>query len=185
MSRTDLKWAIRDDAYVYRDKPFKLKNGTQTHHYLDCRRMLLRPEDLRRAAKVVAGVIHANWEVKCVAGVLTGAAPLVAALSLLEGWPGIWVREARKKHGTQTRVEMASRLSHHDLAKTVLIDDVSTSGRTLMDAVSILRENGCCIVGCVTLVDRGFGSREHLEEMDVPYCSVFTMDDIQFLPETD
>jgi len=184
-SRNELKWAIRDDAYMYRDEPFTLKNGAQTRHYVDCRRMLLVPQHLKAASCIVSSVIYANWEARCVAGVLTGAAPLVAALGMAHGWPGIWIRGAVKDHGTKRRVEFASRLSEHDMHSVVLVDDVATSGRTLMDAVEQLRVHDCRVVGCVVLVDRGYGAKEHLAEIGVPYRYVFTMDDICMLHKND
>lgn len=177
-SRSELKWAIRDHAYMHRDEPFELRNGTQTRHYVDCRRMLLVPRLLHAATRIVSGVIYANWEARCVAGVLTGAAPLVSALGLLHAWPGIWVRGQAKPHGTKARVEFASRLTAQDKNNVVLVDDVATSGSTLLDAVAQLRLLDCRVVGCVVLVDRGFGAEKHLTDAGVPYKAVFTMEDI-------
>ena len=91
------------------------------------------------------------------------------------------VRKEPKGHGTKRWIEGA-RLGPG--VKTLLVDDVVTTGGSLLKALGIVEETGADIVAAVTLVDRGDLARAKLRERGIAYLPMATYEDLRIEPVT-
>jgi orotate phosphoribosyltransferase len=111
----------------------------------------------------------------CVGGLEMGAVPLIAPVAMRSldfgrRLPGFFVRKAVKDHGTRKRVDGT------DIAgKTVvMLEDVTTTGASAMDAVKVVEEAGAKVALVLSILDRGEGAAELYAEAGIPFKSLFT-----------
>jgi orotate phosphoribosyltransferase len=93
-----------------------------------------------------------------IAGVAVGAVPLAAALSLESGLPFLIVRKELKGHGTGNKIEGELRSGE----KVIIVEDVTTTGESVLKAVKVIREVNAFCDKVVVVVDRNEGARERL-----------------------
>jgi orotate phosphoribosyltransferase len=103
-----------------------------------------------------------------------GAVPLIAPVAMRSvefgrRLPGFFVRKAVKDHGTKKRVDGT------DIAgKTVVIlEDVTTTGASAMDAVKAVEEAGANVALVLSILDRGEGAAELYAKAGIPFKSLF------------
>ena len=89
------------------------------------------------------------------------------------------VRKAAKGRGTNKRVEGAEVGTG---VKVILVDDVVTTGASILDAYEVVRDLGATVTGAVTLLDRGEAARPKFEAVGVPYVAVLTYRDLGIEP---
>ncbi len=122
-----------------------------------------------------------NYDVNGVGGMTLGADPLVSGVtvvSYIEGrpLPGFIIRKKSKGHGTDQYLEGMANFSKGD--KVVLLEDVCTTGGTLITAAERVRNAGLDIVGVLAVLDREEGGRERLEEAGLELDSIFTRQEL-------
>ena len=116
-------------------------------------------------------------DVEYVGGLETGAIPIVGALCA-RSWPekpirGFFVRKENKGHGTDQRVDgLLERGS-----KVILVEDVTTTGGSVMQAVEQARQFACTIVKVVSVVDRLEGAADNFRAAGLKFESMFTWRD--------
>jgi len=84
------------------------------------------------------------------------------------------VRKEAKAHGLQRRIEgpdVAGR-------RVVAVEDTSTTGGSVLQAVEALREAGAEVVACAVVVDRATGAREAVEAAGLPYLFALSHTDL-------
>ncbi len=154
-----------------------LSSGRSSDYYLDCRRVTLDPEGARLCGRVLYSIYTSLGErVAAVGGPTLGADPLVvsfmlSALDQGERIPGFLVRKVAKEHGTRARIEGAAGVSAG--ARVLLLEDVLTTGGSLLRAAEAVREAGFNPVLALVLVDREEGGREALFEAGLPVRAVY------------
>jgi orotate phosphoribosyltransferase len=89
-------------------------------------------------------------------------------------WEGFFVRKEAKAHGLQKRIEGVLPKD----GPVVLVEDVVTSGESLLDAYRALLTAGVPVAGAIVLVDRLAGTREKFEALDLPFRSFCTVRDL-------
>lgn len=137
---------------------FPLNSGVRVDSYIDVMRTISEPEGYDLAGKAVAERIR-HLPFTALGGPESKAIALAcAALKQFDGESRrpklFFTRRFRKDHGTMNMIE--GNIYHRD--KVVLIEDVTTSGKTLLAAMGSLYDNGIDIVAVVPLVDRSDGS---------------------------
>jgi orotate phosphoribosyltransferase len=118
--------------------------------------------------------------VEAVGGLTMGADPIAYATSLIsfqKNTPikSFSVRKTPKGHGTGKRLEGDLRRGD----RVVVVEDVITSGGSVISAIQAAREEGLDIVQVIVLVDREEGGREAVEKLGVPLQVVFTLPELQ------
>ena len=118
-------------------------------------------------------------EAAAVGGVSVGADPLVSATSLMSCFSphpldGFYVRSEPKKHGTGRMIEGLKTIAPG--ARCVILEDVITSGGSVLKAVAHAREAGLVVARAIVLVDREEGGREAVER-EVPVTALFSRRD--------
>jgi len=164
--------------HSYRSGTFTLTSGKTSDFYIDCRRTVLIPEGGFYVGKCFLHLIAENFiEAQAIAGMTMGADPIITATSMVAlmdniNLPQIIIRKEAKGHGTGNYLEKAATVP--DRARTLLVDDVLTTGGTLIKSAVRLRSQGFEVDDIIVIVDREEGAREMLLEQGFNVYSVFT-----------
>lgn len=164
---------INDKAMTYGE--FQLASGVKSNYYVDMSKVLLDAEGLYLASLLVIDAVP-NWkEVEAIGGPATGAIPLVSSILTLfheSNVPmrGFFVRKESKTHGKKDLVE------GYLGQRVVLVEDVTTSGQSLLKAVEEVQDQDCTVMHVVSILDRGTGAKDLFP--DIPFTSILTIGDI-------
>ena len=151
---------------------FTLSSGRKSSVYIDARLLLGDSYTFGEALELLdRAAPQTGFE--AVLGVATAGIPWAAGLALRRGLPMGYVRPERKSHGTGRRVEGAP-----PRGRVILVDDVATTGRSLLQAASAAREEGYEPIAAVVLVDREEGASEALEKEGLELRRVATLSEI-------
>jgi orotate phosphoribosyltransferase len=158
---------------------FILSSGKESHFYLDGRIVTMLPEGAYLTALIILDMIKGAG-VTALGGPTLGADPIVgsvAAVSFLNKTPlkTFIVRKAVKAHGAGRQVEGPA-LSKGD--RVVLVDDVATSGKSLVEAKEALDSLGVIVDRAVVIVDRNEGAVENLARASCRLESIFMIADL-------
>jgi len=171
---------IANKGYSRREEPFQLSSGEWSQDYIDCRYAVEEGDDLRMVADAVIQLAESlGIEFDAVGGLTLGADSTAHAVALVARKRWFSVRKEAKKHGKQKMIEGAA-LTADD--RILLVDDVATTGDSIMKAVHALEEIGASIVLTVPIVDRGDLTRSQLEERGIRYEPVLTYRDLGIKP---
>ncbi len=158
------------DAEAVRFGEFELSHGGTSEYYVDKYRFETDPA----ALSLIADAFAARIDGETPAGVALGAVPLVVATALRLDRPYAVVRKSRKEYGTGNRVE-------GDLpagGRTVVIEDVVTTGTSAAEAVEALRAAGAEVDRVLAVVDREEGGRERLADAGVELDALLSATDL-------
>jgi len=152
---------------------FKLSSGRISDVYVDIRRLYSYPYELRIVVEEMSEVAR---ELGCdmVAGIETSGIPLASLIAFLLGKPMVYVRKSLKGHGTMRLVEGVV----EEGAKVLVVDDVATTGSSILRAVRVLRHLGVSVERALVVVDRGEGAAEALGKEGVELHSLVSLDEI-------
>ena len=155
---------------------FTLASGKTSPFFFDIRMVALDPEG---AALIATSILDrlAGADVDAIGGIELGAVPIVSAVTALS-WParpltGLIVRKATKERGTRKEVEGDVRKG----AKVVLVEDVTTTGGSVLQAARALRSQGCIADRVITVVDRLEGAAAGLAAQGLALESLYTRED--------
>lgn len=158
--------AYRHDA----GEGFLLASGRRSPHYVDCRGPLCVASFRAMVGQLVAlGVNRAGLYPDSVGGLETGAIPLACAVSAHLGARMFWVRKAEKGHGVAGSVVGA----HRDRDAVVVVDDVLTSGESVIRACSAVGARDAWV-----LVDRGEGGAERCASRGITVRGLVSLGDL-------
>lgn len=161
----------------YLEGDFTLTSGQKSDYYFDCKHTALHPEGSWLIGKFFLDMIRAKGGVQGVGGMTLGADPLVSAVtvvSYLEGCPlpGFIIRKQPKGHGTNQYLEGLNNFMPG--MNVCLLEDVITTGGTLLKAVERVREQGLNIVAIMGVLDREQGGRENISAAGFELQTIFT-----------
>lgn len=175
-----LKKIIREKSY--RKGTFTLTSGKTSDFYIDGKQTTLSAEGAYLCGKLFFEIISKQPDpIHAVGGMTLGADPLVTAASIvsyLEGSPipAFIVRKESKKHGTEQFIEGRSNLP--DGCTVALVEDVVTTGGTLVKVIERVEAQGYKVGLIITVVDRHEGGAEALAEKGYRLEAIFTKADI-------
>ncbi|HEY5209404.1 MAG TPA: orotate phosphoribosyltransferase [Stellaceae bacterium] len=173
--RERLRQVIREKSFST-GGDFKLASGAGSTFYFDMKKTLFDPEGAALVADVLFDAIRAD-AVDQVGGLEIGAVP-IATVVAMRSWPerpirAFFVRKEAKGHGTNKLIDG----QYRDGGKTILFEDVTTTGGSVMKAVNAVRGRGGKVTKIVTLVDRLEGARDNLAKEGIELAAIFTKDD--------
>jgi len=150
---------------------FVLTSGAVSDYYIDIKKASTHPVILKKIAQAMAE--HTKGY-DLLAGMELGAVPLVVALSLETNIPYVIIRKEKREHGTGKQIEGEDVKGKHVL----LVEDVTTSGGSIIKSITVLREQHAKIDTVLTVVDRESGGREKIEELNICFIPLVTVHDI-------
>ncbi|NGZ02043.1 MAG: orotate phosphoribosyltransferase [Nitrospira sp. WS238] len=164
-----------------RDKGFRLASGKLSPFYVDCRALMAHPEARRLVADLAYDAL-ADIEFDCLGGLELGAIPIAitisdfaCAASPQRLWRTFVVRKQPKDHGLGKLIEG----SIHRTDRALIVDDVLTSGGSLLKAVGVAREAGLRVDHALVIVDRlEQDGRARVEREQIRLISLLTIQDL-------
>lgn len=166
-----------DDLCVKRGH-FILASGRESNLYLDVRNASLHADTVGSLGVWLYAAL-VPYAPQAVGGPVAGAVPLVAAVLCEAGrrgepLPGFMVRKEAKDHGAGKQID--GHLA--DGWRVALVEDVVTSGGSVLRAIEAVRAAGAEVVAVAAVVDREEGGREALAAVGVPLVSLFTLREV-------
>jgi len=166
----------------YRQGTFTLTSGKTSDFYIDGKQTTLDAEGSYLCGRLLLELIkNAPERISSVGGMTLGADPLVTSVSVvshLEGSPipAFIVRKEAKGHGTGNYIEGKNNLEAG--SSVALVEDVVTTGGTLIKVIERVENEGFKVGLVVTVVDREEGGADVLAEAGYPLQSIFTRTDL-------
>jgi len=175
--RDELKGLIIKDAYV-REK-VALSSGKESDYYIDARRVTLNARGAYLCARMVLDAVG-DGPIDAIGGPTLGADPMIGAIAVLSLEAGrplntFIIRKAPKAHGKQKQIEGPELPKG---SRVVLIDDVATTGKALIQSIDVLTSAGIQIQKVICLVDRNEGAREAIAAKQRELISIFDISEI-------
>jgi len=154
---------------------FTLASGKQSTLYIDARLTTMSPEGLHLIGQLGLAMIHETWSADAIGGLTLGADPIAYAISYASARTNhplraFTVRKEAKTHGTGKLIEGPFQAGD----RTVIIEDVITTGGSALKAIAAVQLAGGLVVGVLALVDREEGGREAIEAVGIPVTSLVT-----------
>lgn len=154
----DMKIKIAQDllkikAVFFRpEEPFTWASGIKSPVYCDNRLTLTAPEVRNDVENGLVELIKTNFpEAEVLMGTSTAGIAHAAICGYLMGLPMGYVRSGSKDHGRQNRIE--GKLSSGD--KVVVVEDLISTGGSVIDVVEALRDAGAEVLGVVSIFTYG------------------------------
>ena len=161
---------------------FTLASGRESDLYLNLKPTMMDPRGARLCAEAFLVRVPAGTDY--VGGLEMGAVPVIAALAALSDLAGrpvrtFFVRKAAKDHGTREVVEGLAGGETLAGKRVLVVDDVATTGGSVLQAVEAARSVGAVVTDALVIVDRQEGGTEALAAAGVRLASVFVGDDFR------
>ncbi len=152
-----------------------LASGRESDFFIDCKQTALTAEGHALIGELMLEALSELPPCQAVGGVELGGCPLASAVALIShqrgrDLPALYVRKARKDHGTAKLVEGDK--SMQPGLPVALLEDVITTGGSSLKAVETLRAAGADVVGIVALVDREEGGADTIREAGLPLVTI-------------
>ena len=158
MTRTEINQTVARDllkiqAVFFRpEEPFTWASGIKSPVYCDNRLILTAPEVREEVEKALAQVIWEEYPaVEVLMGTATAGIAHAAIAAHLMGLPMGYVRSGAKDHGRQNQIE--GRLEKGQ--KVVVVEDLISTGGSVLEVVEVLRQAGAEVLGIVSLFTYG------------------------------
>ncbi|HEX15912.1 MAG TPA: orotate phosphoribosyltransferase [Deltaproteobacteria bacterium] len=166
----------------YEEREVILSSGRRSNFYIDGKQTTLDPEGAYLVGKLLyERIVRGGKGVEAVGGPTLGADPMVTAVALvsyLEGnpIPAFIIRKEPKGHGKGLWIEGDKALRPG--MKVALVEDVVTTGGSLLRAIKVAQEHGLEVVQVLALVDREEGGRENLKAAGYDLEALFTRSEL-------
>lgn len=157
---------------------FKLASGQSSGFYFDMKPTVMDPDGARLTAELILEAV-ADEALDCVGGMAVGAVPVVAAVAQASAGsarplPGFLVRKEVKERGTEKQVEG----NMVQGGRILIVEDVTTTGGSAMQAIEAVRREGDGNVPVVvTIVDRMQGAEKFFADQGIRLIALLNKDD--------
>ncbi len=161
-------------VFLSPDKPFTWASGIKSPVYCDNRLTLTAPEVRTDVETGLKELIEENYpETEVLMGTSTAGIAHAAITAHLMGLPMGYVRSGNKDHGRQNRIE--GKLEKGQ--KVVVVEDLISTGGSVIEVVDALREAGAEVLGIVSIFTYGMKKGlERLAAADVKNVSLTNLD---------
>ncbi len=177
IKKTIAKDLLKIQAVFFRpDEPFTWASGIKSPVYCDNRLTLSAPEVRSDVENGLAELIKENYpDAQILMGTSTAGIAHAAITAHLLKMPMGYVRSGHKDHGRQNQIE--GKLEKGQ--KTVVVEDLISTGGSVLEVVNVLREAGAEVLGIVSIFTYGMKKGlERLADADVKNISLTDFDTV-------
>ncbi len=162
-------------------KGFRLASGLVSPYYVDCRALMAQPGARSLVAELAWQKLR-ELQIDCIGGLEIGAISIATSISdhgyrsiPKREWRTFVVRKQAKDHGLGKMIEGAVQSGD----RALIVDDVLTSGGSLLKAISVARDAGLIVHHALVIVDRKEqDGRARVEQQGVSLMSLVSIDDL-------
>lgn len=167
---------VRQRGHERREEPFRLASGQLSHDYVDGKYAIDSGPRLRLVGMAFVEAANSlGVSFDAVGGLTMGAEALAHGIAMVANCRWFSVRKEPKPRGREQWIE-GTRLESG--TRVLLVDDVVSTGGSIMKAYDHVIDTGASVVGVVTLVDRGESGRQLFAKHGVPYTTLVTYSDL-------
>ena len=161
----------------FRRGRFTLSSGAVSEMYFNLKPTMLDPRGAFLSAEAFLDVLTEE-RAQYAGGLEMGAVPMLGSLAALGEMRGrpvrtFFVRKTPKAHGTKELVEGLAPGETLEGARTVIVDDVATTGASILKAADAAREAGAVVECALVLIDRAEGATEALAGARIRLRAIF------------
>ena len=154
-----------------------LASGRKSDFYFNLKPTMMNPEGAALLAELTFDAIK-DGKYDFIGGLEMGAVPLagaIAQLSWIKAQPiaAFFVRKKPKDHGALAQVEGLPKGETLKGKRVVIVEDVTTTGGSVLKAVDSVREAGGEVALVLTMVDREEGAEETFRTAGLPFKALF------------
>lgn len=153
-----------------------LSGGKTSPYYIDLRLVQSEPKYFKLIIdsyiKIINNIGINTFDYIC--GIATSGLIFSVPISLMLNKPHIYIRKLKKNYGRQQNLEGNIKLD----SKVLLIDDIFTSGSSLLDGLNIIHDSGSKVSSALVLVDRQETSHSIFSEFNIKLSTVLNIVDI-------
>lgn len=182
--REEIKELIAKDllkikAVFFRpDEPFVWASGIKSPVYCDNRLTLTAPEVRSDVENALAETVKAEYpQAEVLMGTSTAGIAHAAITGHILGLPMGYVRSGAKDHGRQNRIE--GKLEKGQ--KVVVVEDLISTGGSVIEVVEALREAGAEVLGVVSIFT--YGMKKGLERLAAAQVKNISLTDFDAVAE--
>jgi orotate phosphoribosyltransferase len=173
---------VKDNAIKFGE--FTLTSGKKSPYYVDLRQIISEPAIMDWVSNSFVRIVSnevGTENVDKVLGVPTAGIPFSTTVSQKLNLPLLYYRKEQKEHALKKRIE--GKLNNGD--RVLIVDDLITTGKSVIDAAEIIRQEGGKVNEAVVLLDREQGGVKNLEKTGIRVHCLFKMSDaIEWLHAT-
>lgn len=163
-------------VFLRPDEPFVWASGIKSPIYCDNRLILTAPEARNEVEQAIADTVRREYpEAQVLMGTATAGIAHAAIAAHLLGLPMGYVRSGSKDHGRRNQIE--GKLTPGE--KVVVIEDLISTGGSVLDTVAALRAAGAEVLGVISIFTYGMAKgRQRLADAGVKCVSLTDLDTI-------
>lgn len=184
--KVDLFNHLYEHSFEYdEDEGFELSSGQKSSYYIDCKNTMLTSFGHLAIGDCFSDAINyylSGDPVDAVAGVELGGYPIIGPTILQmrkkqQAQPcGLYVRKEKKKHGKSKFIEGIDLIDTRR-SSVVIVEDVITTGNSVINAVSRLKNEGINVQAVFSLIDREENGIQNIQTFyqNIEVYSFFTI----------
>ena len=158
-----------------------LASGRESDYYIDMRPTTVHPAGATCVGELIVDALE-GLSVDFVGGLEAGAIPIATAAAIASHRRGgalqaFFVRKKVKDHGAKKMIEGLPKGESLKGKNVVVVEDVTTTGGSSMQAIEALREEGANIICVLTIVDRLEGAKENFAKVGLELRALYTADE--------
>jgi orotate phosphoribosyltransferase len=167
--RRELGNIIKKKGIVIKDKPIELSSGEKTFYYYNIKNVALDPVGSSLIGDLGSEIVSSKWNARSIGGLEIGAIPIAVSICIKSksAVQAFFVRKEIKIHGLQQEIEGNIELP------VVIVDDVTTKGRSVMQAIEKVMKHNFEIAGVITVVDREAGASDLFKDKRIEFFPIF------------
>ena len=161
------------------DQPFTWASGIKSPVYCDNRLTLTAPKVRNDVENGLAKLIKEHYpEAEVLMGTSTAGIALAAITAHILDMPMGYVRSGAKDHGRQNQIEGKLEAGQ----KVVVVEDLISTGGSVLEVVNVLREAGAEVLGIVSIFT--YGMKKGIERLEAANVKNVSLTNFDVIAET-